>query len=256
MTLPQEYATISIIGPTNVGKSSILATLGNLAGIHRPVIEVIPGTDPTKHHSPDEAYSFTDRLMVSPFTPYLKIQDSWGFQKSSEILEQLSEQLRKQKLPITLNAILDYTKLRSEKETDPRNPYYQDLKAWEAVENCDIVLYVIDATHEPSTDRLAVDSLELLRSCERPVIAAFNFYSAEMQSVGTYVPEWKKVRKSKNVFHVCDYDALHRSFAEEIKLLQIAASLKGGMVLNQTQSDRIHESIRQRKGKENKRIAQ
>jgi GTPase Era involved in 16S rRNA processing len=220
-------AVISVIGPTNVGKTSIVATLANTNEYKDSIV--------AKGGTQVKFPVHGDRLECPPYTIYMKICDTPGFQCSAKIFRKLDK-------TFDLDNILSQAK----------NLHKDDFNAWQAIEQSNIVLLVIDLSKSPENDSETIVTIKLLQSCGRPCIAIFNFLEASKNDV-TCKQKWIQVLKQNGFFWISEYDALCRDFVREIELLTKISSFDEH-VLNQQQKNWIKESISQRRGNENRRI--
>lgn len=188
---------ISVIGPTNEGKTSVLRTLTGDPNFG----EVNPLSGTTKKALIQKVFFSGAEL--------LQLIDTPGFQMSGAILDRLeSENFQPEQI---LTAI----------PKDDVN-YTHDLRAWREIVRCDIIVYVANIRETPEQS-LIRDSLDLLAGIKKPILVIFNNIPDEQDPSGTiddYRELWITELRKRQIYTWQIYDAHHRDFENEVELFE------------------------------------
>ena len=198
---------ISIIGPTNEGKTSILRTLTGDSYFGN--VNAYTGTT----EKPEIQKVFYKGCEL------LQLIDTPGFQISSRILELLDqdETVRENNGRFTLKDILRVIPGCDEN-------FRHDYRAWKELERCSVGILVINVKESPHQS-LFEDSLKLLEASGKPIIALFNNIASDKtalqnDSVPDMLREWRSVLVQHRFYSCQVYDAHLRSLENEIRLFE------------------------------------
>ncbi|QGJ68359.1 Hypothetical protein PBC10988_0180 [Planctomycetales bacterium 10988] len=196
---------ISVVGPTNQGKTCILRTLSEDADVG----EVKDEAGVTKN--------VTMKKFRTVGTECLRLCDTPGFQLSSEILEILLEEE---------NEDYEVTDIVKAAESLGAEAVH-DLRAWRQISESDLLLYIIDIQERPK-DRHRCE-VQLLTHSGCPVIPVHNFVSNNQRSTKpkssdqkeakeNFLEDWEKLFRRHSLFLGSVYDAHRRDLVHELKL--------------------------------------
>lgn len=199
---------ISVIGPTNEGKTSVLRTLT---------------ADPT--FGQVNARAGTTVLVEIQKVMYkgvelLQLVDTPGFQMSGELLEQLEKNHGGKLTPDLLRP--DHI-LKTVAGLDDN--FRHDIKAWKEVVRSDIVIYVANMMESPHQS-LTQDTLTLLSNAGKPIIVLFNNVSESGKLVkpgeksDLFRQAWIEELRRYKLFLYQIYDAHRRNFSNEVELFE------------------------------------
>ena len=194
--LEREPIRISVAGPANEGKTSVLRTLGEDAEFG--VVTAEPGS--------------SRKVATLPVTVCgqhgIHVFDTPGFQMSAEITKRLDN-------PSGGGLLDEVLRVIPENEQD----FAHDLAAWKQVAQSHMVFLVIDVTHCPA-GRIN-DDLNLLSKCGRPTIVLLNFVPENHQDSKAMenLERWKKELAGYGFFQVTEFDAHRRNFENQLELL-------------------------------------
>lgn len=192
-------AVISVIGPTNEGKTSVLRTLTGDANFGE--VNSLTGTT---------ARAEIQKVFYRGQIEILRLIDTPGFQMSGEILGRLESDGDER--PFSSENIL---RIIPELDADFRH----DRRAWTEVAESDIILYIANVTGSPEQS-LTRDTLTLLSEIARPVVVVFNSVAAEESGAGNFEPIWREELRRRGLFLAQDYDAHRRRFTDEYGLFE------------------------------------
>ncbi|MDR0521580.1 MAG: 50S ribosome-binding GTPase [Planctomycetaceae bacterium] len=231
------FIRVCVIGQSNAGKSSIIATLfGGIAEENKPVMSPIPGTQLKWGSYDDKPHAVSERIL-------LRVHDSPGFQDSVSMLRTLQKEFQFE---------IDLEKITACSRREGFHP--DDTAAWHIVGESDVILFVIKVNEDPEFAETAKCALKLLQHCGKPAIAVFNFLDAGSNTENSgYKEAWITVLKRYSIFWVSDYDAMHRDFAKEKELLERIRSI-GKPTLNEPQLRNLDTAVSIRIERENRRI--
>lgn len=213
---------VATIGPTNEGKTSILRTLTGDPNFG--MVNAFSGTT---------VRAEIQKVFYRGIAEILQLVDSPGFQTSGEILEALAEDAEVEANDGAFG-IDDVLRVIPKKDDD----YRHDLRAWNEVARCDIVILVANVVEDPNQS-LIRNTLSILKNVAKPVVVAYNNVRPDAVSrndaddetasdgaaFGDYRADWNAILE-KNGFHLIQtYDAHRRSFEDEIALFEKLAAL-------------------------------
>lgn len=214
---------VATIGPTNEGKTSILRTLTGDPNFG--LVNAFSGTT---------VRAEIQKVFYRGIAEILQLVDSPGFQTSGEILEALAEDPEVEANDGVFG-IDDVLRVIPKKDDD----YRHDLRAWNEVARCDIVIFVANVVEDPNQS-LIRNTLGILKNVAKPVVVAYNNVRPDGVSgdgggpdenasdgapFGDYRADWNAILE-KNGFHLIQtYDAHRRSFEDEIALFEKIAVL-------------------------------
>lgn len=188
---------ISVIGPTNEGKTSVLRTLTGDPNFG----EVNPLSGTTKKALIQKVFFSGAEL--------LQLIDTPGFQMSGAILDRLNG-----------DDIQPEDILAAIPEEDVN--YTHDLRAWREIVRCDIIIYVANIRETPEQS-LIRDSLDLLVGIKRPILVLFNNVPDEQdpdRNVDDFREQWIEELRRRQIYTWQIYDAHHRNFENEVELFE------------------------------------
>ena len=233
-----EPVIISVVGPTNEGKTSVLRTLTG-----DPQFGEINSLTGTTGHAEYKKIFYHDKAEV------LRLIDTPGFQMSSAIVDQLQEREGATGIEAILEAI---------PESDEN--YRHDLRAWKEVRQSQIVIYIANLCESPAQSLLR-DTLTLLEQVERPVIVVFNNIPTQIDGAPPlhdgFEAEWTKVLRRSRFYSFQKFDAHRRDFRDEYELFErivalvrdplakraVRAELMGRLRLEELRIERSRETI-------------
>ena len=214
---------ISVIGPTNEGKTSVLRTLTGDAKFGE--VNALTGTT---------VRAEIQKVFYKGKTEILRLIDTPGFQMSGAILDRLEGGKTQEsggKNDFSLEAIL--AAIPSENVN-----FRHDQRAWNEVAECDIVIFVVNVAESPNAALLR-DTLDLLAHVRKPIIALFNNVAvreggAATSSVGAassaaseapsaaerFDDEWTEALRRRGIHLHQIYDAHRRRFSDEYELFE------------------------------------
>ena len=207
---------VATIGPTNEGKTSILRTLTGDPNFG--LVNAFSGTT---------VRAEIQKVFYRGIAEILQLVDSPGFQTSGEILEALAEDAEVEARGGAFG-IDDVLRVIPKKDDD----YRHDLRAWNEVARCDIVVFVANVVEDPKQS-LIKNTLTILKNVAKPVVVAYNNVrpsaadenAFDGATFGDYRADWDAILE-KNGFHLIQtYDAHRRSFEDEIALFEKIAVL-------------------------------
>ncbi len=189
-----------LAGHTNVGKTSLLRTLGRLADFGE--VSASPST--------------TRQIQPLPLieTPDLRITfyDSPGLERADQLLERLQDQQgARHDQAGRLRALLDDPDLQREAE--------QELRVLRQLLDCDACLFVIDA-REPVLEKY-LDELFILSRGGRPLLPLLNFTAAD----GSRETAWRDALRAQGHALTVAFDAVVYSWDSEQRLYRNLAAI-------------------------------
>ncbi|MBQ5788884.1 MAG: 50S ribosome-binding GTPase, partial [Thermoguttaceae bacterium] len=148
---------VATIGPTNEGKTSLLRTLTGDPNFG--LVNAFNGTT---------VRAEIQKVFYRGIAEILQLVDTPGFQTSGEILETLAEdaEVEARGGAFGLDDVL---------RVIPRNDddYRHDLRAWNEVARCDVVILVANVVEDPNQS-LIKHTLSILKNVGKPVVVAYN----------------------------------------------------------------------------------
>lgn len=244
---------ISIIGTTNIGKSSTIASLCDLAGADKPAIEAEGGTT-------RQTQSFGICYSDTPGIRYVTFQDTPGFQRCGDLQKRVSEYCRENNTrDIPLSEVVRFCEQAAEEAGKENNPAKaqdctDDWVAWGTILETHLTLFVVDAQNSPdgrssSETRHAFD---ILKACGTPVMTVFNFVDQGREQAQANIKAWRQWLTAKGFHCALEYDAITRDYQRGIKLLE---EIERHPIFNDNQKQCLQQAIVERKMLENRKIA-
>lgn len=201
--------TLSVIGPTNEGKTSVLRTLSGDPDFGE--VNSLTGTTARAQYQ---------KIFHRDQAEILRLVDTPGFQMSGAICERLETEASVGRKPGTA-AILAAI---PPDDADFRH----DRRAWTEVAACDIVIYIANAAESPRQSLLR-DTLELLFRVDRPIIVLFNNITPDKtdaalrensNDAGEFFGEWVEALTRGGLHTYQVFDAHRRRFENEYALFE------------------------------------
>ncbi|MCL2005757.1 MAG: DUF3482 domain-containing protein [Planctomycetaceae bacterium] len=238
---------VSVIGTTNIGKSSIIASLCGLSGADKPKIENRPGV--TRKFA-----TFGLAHTHVPGAIYIGFMDTPGFQYSEDRLEEVRRYCQENKtFAVPIEWVVQFCRHALERahnsgaSRERIGAYEDDLEAWHAIEQAQLTLFVIDVSNAPEQSPDPLAALEILKATGKPVIVAFNFTAGSDDNIGA----WKHKLQTFGFHCARPYDAIVRDYAGGVELL---TEIRNHAVFTPEQKSSIDQMIRSLEYKENRRI--
>ena len=208
MTAP----TLVVVGRTNKGKSSVVATLGELPPGSRPVVDARPGTTTTAASFPvsvDDEVLFT--LVDTPGLEEAPRARDWMQRHAASAAER----------PAALRAFVQ-TFAGTE-------AFREEVRALTPILDGGGILYVVDGT-QPYRARHEAE-MEILQWTGRPRMALINRIrhadSDDAERIEQHVADWKAALH-QYFSTVQEFDAHRATFAERLEMLRTLAALDPG----------------------------
>lgn len=197
---------LMVAGHTNVGKTSLMRTLGRKASFGR--VENAPGT--TQHVEALPLGKNDAELLILYDTPGL--EDAMALR---EFMEGLAQQKRLEHWQGVekIQAFLNTTRAHYD--------FQQEAKVLRQLMQSDAVLFVVDV-RTPVLQKY-FDELALLQLCGKPILPVLNF----TQHNQTQELLWRQELKRVNLHSVVAFDACSPPVAGEFTLYQTLATLLG-----------------------------
>ena len=215
---------VATIGPTNEGKTSLLRTLTGDPNFG--LVNAFNGTT---------VRAEIQKVFFRGIAEILQLVDTPGFQTSGEILEMLAEDADVEARGGAFG-LDDVLRVVPKKDDD----YRHDLRAWNEVARCDVVILVANVVEDPNQS-LIKHTLSILKHVGKPVVVAYNNLGAGSEEeenggesgVGEangvrfndYRADWDAVLQKNGFYLIQTYDAHQRSFRDEIALFEKIAAL-------------------------------
>src|SRR5665213_618321 len=193
---PINPIVVSVVGPSNHGKTSVLRTLSEDSTF--AVVDDRPGT--TK--------LVRKRSIQLRTLDVMHLCDTPGFQVSDQIVAKL-------KAPDDGNILNEII----ETAHDLGEAAHDDYKAWYQIKNSHVLFLVIDVTQSPE-GRFNQD-LRLMSRCGKPSIVLLNFKPSQQGEVRL----WKENLRGYNFHVISEYDADRRRTENEVDLYQRIANV-------------------------------
>lgn len=236
---------VATIGPTNEGKTSLLRTLTGDPNFG--LVNAFNGTT---------VRAEIQKVFFRGIAEILQLVDTPGFQTSGEILEMLAEDAEVEANGGTFG-LDDVLRVVPKKDDD----YRHDLRAWNEVARCDVVIFVANVVEDPNQS-LIKHTLSILKNVGKPVVVAYNNLGSADESGKTgagekrseigetgetsetggaavadgrgevdgatfndYRADWDAALQKNGFYLIQTYDAHRRSFRDEIALFEKIAAL-------------------------------
>ena len=227
---------VAIVGPTNEGKTSILRTLTN-----------DPEFGCVNAYTGTTIRAEMQRVFCRGAAEILQLIDTPGFQTSSEILENVTENslAQDQDGEYTLADILAAIPTEDE-------DFRHDLRAWREIEKCDVVLFVANIAEDPRRSLLK-STITLLQHIGKPTLVAYNNLGVQGDAGGTsadFRKEWDATLFQKRFFLVQCYDAHRRVFSDEVALFEKLVALSRDPLTRRV----LRMELEDRKARERRRL--
>ncbi|MCH8506041.1 MAG: DUF3482 domain-containing protein [Ectothiorhodospiraceae bacterium] len=182
-----------VAGHTNVGKTTLLRTLGRSAEFG----EVSASPSTTRQIHPLTLVS-TPELRVTAF-------DTPGLESSGRLRELLEQETHgRHDRPAVIRQVLD--------SAEAREHFEQDLRVLRQVMDSDVCLYVVDA-REPVLEKY-LDEIFVLALCGRPVLPLLNFTATP----SSREQQWRDALAKLGQHTVVSFDAVVYSWEAERRL--------------------------------------
>lgn len=191
---------LAVIGHTNAGKTSLLRTLTR----NRQFGEVSIHPATTRN---------VEAIRLDPTAGLaIEFHDTPGFEDSMGLLNTLHEQFPDPRTP-------GPQRLSKFLESDAaRTDFVQEAKALRQLLDCDLSLYVADAS-EPVSGKHN-DEFIILNWCGRPCLVVLNFVASAGQP-----DAWRQALHNAGLHNVVEYDTVVFNNSDEQRLLQQVALL-------------------------------
>lgn len=227
---------VAIVGPTNEGKTSILRTLTN-----------DPEFGCVNAYTGTTIRAEMQRVFCRGAAEILQLIDTPGFQTSSEILENVTENslAQDQDGEYTLADILAAIPTEDE-------DFRHDLRAWREIEKCDVVLFVANVAEDPRRSLLK-STITLLQHIGKPTLVAYNNLGVQGDEGGRsadFRKEWDATLFQKRFFLVQCYDAHRRVFSDEVALFEKLVALSRDPLTRRV----LRMELEDRKARERRRL--
>ena len=211
---------VATIGPTNEGKTSLLRTLTGDPNFG--LVNAFNGTT---------VRAEIQKVFFRGLAEILQLVDTPGFQTSGEILETLAEDAAVEARGGAFD-LDDVLRVIPKNDDD----YRHDLRAWNEVARCDVVILVANVVEDPNQS-LIKHTLSILKNVGKPVVVAYNnLGSAGENDEGSknggvggafndFRADWDAILQKNGFYLIQTYDAHRRSFRDEIALFEKIAAL-------------------------------
>ena len=217
---------VATIGPTNEGKTSLLRTLTGDPNFG--LVNAFNGTT---------VRAEIQKVFFRGLAEILQLVDTPGFQTSGEILETLAEDAEVEARGGAFG-LDDVLRVIPKNDDD----YRHDLRAWNEVARCDVVIFVANVVEDPNQS-LIKHTLSILKNVGKPVVVAYNNLGSEdengenggasdfdarsvaVATFNDYRADWDAILQKNGFYLIQTYDAHRRSFRDEIALFEKIAAL-------------------------------
>ncbi len=221
---------VATIGPTNEGKTSLLRTLTGDPNFG--LVNAFNGTT---------VRAEIQKVFFRGIAEILQLVDTPGFQTSGEILEMLAEDAEVEARGGAFG-LDDVLRVVPKKDDD----YRHDLRAWNEVARCDVVILVANVVEDPNQS-LIKHTLTILKNVGKPVVVAYNNLGdandggekgenggasgsegrneTSVATFNDFRADWDAVLQKNGFYLIQTYDAHRRSFRDEIALFEKIAAL-------------------------------
>ncbi len=201
-----QLTTISVIGHTNVGKTSLLRTLLR----DQYFGEVKNASATTRHVSAVE-------INADDQTPLLLLHDTPGLEDASGVMDYLHTHTDArsdgvERLQAFLSAVDVADNQPSGQTVALDADYSQEAKVIKSLLSADIALYVIDA-REPVLAKYK-DELAILASSGTPILPVFNFIRDQAANMDA----WREMLARRALHVVSSFDTVAFDFNSEMNL--------------------------------------
>lgn len=206
MTTTKNTASITVIGHTNVGKTSLMRTLLRDAQFGE-----------VKNESATTRHVAAVQIMDAHGQPLITLHDTPGLEDATGVMDFIQEHTDGrtdgvERLQGFLAAV---------DNDDPRldDDFSQETKVIRSLIDADIAIYVIDA-REPVLSKYK-DELAILASSGTPILPVFNFIKGNEENMAT----WRDMLSRRALHVVNAFDTVAFDFDGEMHLWQNLATL-------------------------------
>lgn len=224
---------IAVIGNTSAGKTSFLRSLTRDLSFG----EVgVAATTNSKKETGDSNVIFVD-------TP--------GFQGAELVREWVEEELKKLERPSPEKIIQIISKHQDRTNRQLQEGIIKhDKIAWQALKDADAILYLVDIRQHPNSEGNLESSYTLLPDNQVQII--FNFLPQDKTKLKKQHDEWDELKlRWGNRGTFIDYDAFHRDFEAEMKILRGIRS----KLIDSSKENLMDRYIQKRIGEEKDRLS-
>lgn len=201
-TQRQNVISVSIVGHTNVGKTSLMRTLTR--DVTFGEVASSPGTT-----------RIVERATLPVAEQVLEFFDTPGLEDSASLLAHLENQLA--------DKSIDWVEAIAGLPSDPAaTRFLQEAKALRQVLDSDVVFYVIDVRDAVRAKHR--DELEILMRCARPIVAVLNFVAQSQAGEAS----WRETLARTNIHAISLFDTVVYDEEGEIALYEKARTLCDG----------------------------
>ncbi|USZ14938.1 DUF3482 domain-containing protein [Moraxella sp. FZFQ2102] len=199
--------TLSVIGHTNVGKTSLLRTLLRDGSFG----EVANASATTRHVAAVDILGADHRALIT-------LHDTPGLEDATGVMDYLQDHTDGradgvERLQAFLRAVVD-------RDNRLDGDFSQEAKVIKSLINADIALYVIDA-REPVLSKYK-DELAILASSGTPILPVFNFIHQGQDNM----PHWREMLSRRALHIACSFDTVAFDFDNEMALWANLAKLR------------------------------
>lgn len=201
---------ITLAGHTKAGKSAWLKSFLDISHDDK-FIRI--GSEP------DTTRKIQGRSMMLPESdnPYLYLYDVPGQNWAGRLLQAAKKNYPRPSRSDLLNMVKHMRqKAQADSSVTASPTYLMDVDLLEHFASCDLVLFVVDCSNEPSEDDL--DEFELVRRLAVPVIIVLNFSSENGKNVNSDVKKWELALAPEGPVDMVRYDAFRRAYDADDKL--------------------------------------
>lgn len=207
-----EIPTLVVVGRTNKGKSSIVATLAEIRPGERLVVGVKPGTTrQTREYPLSIDGREVARLVDTPGLEEAPRARDWLLQHSSSAADR----------PDALRRFVE--------TFDGADEFIEEVRALRPITEGGGILYIVDGT-QPYRDRHEAE-MEILQWAARPRLALINRIrhpdSDRAERIEEFVSDWRNAL-SQYFSTVVEFDAHRATFAQRVEIFRTLAALDAG----------------------------
>lgn len=192
--------SLLVVGHANTGKTSLIRTL-----LRQQTFGEISNQAGTTRHVESVAIKVNNKTLLT-------LIDTPGFEDSIGLWE------TRQQAPFDQYQGSDWIAPFCQSHF-AQDLFEQEAKILKQLNQCDIILYVVDIRQAPLGKYL--DELTLLASASKPIVPILNFSAAE----SAHLASWRKVLAERHLHAVVRYDSVAFYFEDEKRLYQSLQSL-------------------------------
>lgn len=228
-----DTVTIAVIGNASAGKTSFLRSLTRDLSFGE--VGFLPTTN-SKKEIVDSNITFVD-------TP--------GFQCAELVREWVDEEFKKLERPSPEKVINLISKHQDRTNLQLQNGVFKhDMIAWKALIDADAILFLVDISQDPNIDGNLESSCLLLPESPGTQII-FNFLPTDKSKLEKCREHWNVMKNDWGIRGASiDYDAFHRDYEAEIKVLRGVMS----KLIDSSKVDLMDRYIKKRIGEEKNRL--